>query len=337
VDVGTTSQGGKPELAVQIDRDRAAELGVPVAMVAMTLRTLLAGEKISDLKLDGERVDIRLRVEKSFGRTNGQIASIKARAASGQLVELGNVVRLGEGTGPTQIERTNRQRKITVLANVEGLALGAAMNQVEALAAEVVPPGQSTKWEGISDMLGESFRSMGQALVLAVILVYLILAAQFESWIHPLTIMLSLPFIVIGAFGALYLIGYNLSIFAFIGLIMLVGLVTKNAVLLVDYTNTLRGRGMGMIEALLQAGPVRLRPILMTTAAMIFGMLPVALGRSIGGELRAPMAVAVIGGLITSTMLTLVVVPVVYALLDRLRVGKREKAQPASAPVPAER
>jgi HAE1 family hydrophobic/amphiphilic exporter-1 len=204
-----------------------------------------------------------------------------------------------------------------VLANLDGKALGAAVAEVTAWAKVIVPPEVTSDWVGQAQMMEESAGYMGQALLLAIILVYLILAAQFESFIHPLTIMFSLPLATIGAFGGLYLSDMSLNIFSMIGVIMLMGLVTKNAVLLVDYANTLRAQGMSKVEALMAAGPVRLRPILMTTAAMVFGMIPVALGRSLGGEQRAPMAIAVIGGLITSTALTLVVVPVIYSLLDR--------------------
>jgi HAE1 family hydrophobic/amphiphilic exporter-1 len=182
----------------------------------------------------------------------------------------------------------------------------------------VVPAHLSTEWGGQARFMGESFGNMVSALFLAVALVYMILAAQFNSFIQPITIMLSLPLSVIGAFGALYLSGMSLSVMAMIGIIMLMGLVTKNAILLVDFANQRRERGMAMHDALVEAGRLRLRPILMTTAAMVFGMLPVALALGEGGEMRAPMAVCVIGGLITSTLLTLVVVPVVYTLFDGL-------------------
>jgi HAE1 family hydrophobic/amphiphilic exporter-1 len=171
-------------------------------------------------------------------------------------------------------------------------------------------------WTGMADIMRESMGYLLSALLLAVIIVYLVLAAQFESFLHPFTIMLSLPLSMVGAFGAIALTHSMLNIMTMIGIILLMGLVTKNAILLVDFTNTLRRQGLSRSEALLKAGPVRLRPILMTTGAMIFGMFPVALGVSEGGELRAPMAIAVIGGLITSTLLTLVVVPVAYTIID---------------------
>lgn len=185
-------------------------------------------------------------------------------------------------------------------------------------AAAVLPPTVHGALTGNSQMMVESFGYMLEALMIAVLLVYMILAAQFDSFIHPITIMVSLPLSVIGAFGGLFVSGMTLSIFAMIGVIMLMGLVTKNAILVVDFTEQLRREGMEMREALVHAGVLRLRPILMTGFAMIFGMLPVALALGEGGEARAPMAVCVIGGLITSTVLTLVVVPVIYTLMEAL-------------------
>jgi HAE1 family hydrophobic/amphiphilic exporter-1 len=190
------------------------------------------------------------------------------------------------------------------------------MAEVDAAVAGNPRQGVRGVWGGMAEVMNESFANLFAALVLAIIIIYLVLAAQFESWVHPLTIMISLPLSVVGAIGGLLVAGEALGIMAMIGIILLMGLVTKNAILLVDYTNTLRERGEERIPALIQAGATRLRPILMTTAAMIFGMTPVAIGASEGGEIRSPMAVAVIGGLITSTFLTLVVVPVVYSFLD---------------------
>jgi HAE1 family hydrophobic/amphiphilic exporter-1 len=317
VDIDSTFRSGKPEFGITIDRERAADLGVPAAVIASTVRTLVAGEAVTEIPMAGDRIDVRLRLEDAQRKGMTDLSSLHVRSASGALVPLSQVVKVEPGTGPAQIERQNRLRQVTVLANLDGKALGAAVAEVTAWAKVIVPPEVTSDWVGQAQMMEESAGYMGQALLLAIILVYLILAAQFESFIHPLTIMFSLPLATIGAFGGLYLSDMSLNIFSMIGVIMLMGLVTKNAVLLVDYANTLRAQGMSKVEALMAAGPVRLRPILMTTAAMVFGMIPVALGRSLGGEQRAPMAIAVIGGLITSTALTLVVVPVIYSLLDR--------------------
>jgi hydrophobic/amphiphilic exporter-1 (mainly G- bacteria), HAE1 family len=318
VDLDKSYRSGKPELAVEIDRDRAADLGIPVASIAMTLRSLIAGDKITDFKeKDGlELYDVKIQIPDQAKAGFEGLANIKVRAASGQLVDLSSVVTVTRGAGPSQIERQGRQRQITIFAGLEGVPLGEATAKVDALAAKVVPASLTHDYAGMADVMRESFGYMGLALLLAIIIVYMILAAQFDSFIHPFTIMLSLPLSVVGAFGALFLTGMTLNIFSMIGVIMLMGLVTKNAILLVDFANHKKAQGLSAHDALLEAGPIRLRPILMTTAAMIFGMLPVALALSEGGETRAPMAVVVIGGLITSTLLTLVVVPVVYLLFD---------------------
>jgi HAE1 family hydrophobic/amphiphilic exporter-1 len=311
---------------------------VPIASIAIAVRLLVGGDKVTDIQTDGERFNVRLRLDQQFRRRVQDLLSLKVRSthygpmgSPPPLVDLANLVSVDTGTGPGKIERQNRRRQVTVLANLEGKVLGEALPEIDGAAAKL-PKHLDVGWTGQGDFMMESFGYALSALILAIALVYLILAAQFESFIHPFTIMLSLPFSLIGAFGGLLIAGQSMSIAGMIGIIMLMGLVTKNAILLVDYTNTLRGRGLARTEALLAAGPVRLRPILMTTAAMIFGMLPVALALSEGSEFRAPMAVAVIGGLITSTMLTLVVVPVAYSLLDELAervTGQRRGAKAA--------
>jgi hydrophobic/amphiphilic exporter-1 (mainly G- bacteria), HAE1 family len=322
VDLDTSYRGGKPEIAINIDRDRAASLGVPVAAIASTIRAYVAGDKVTDFKDGLDLYDVTVELSQAAKQGLAGLDNLAVRSQRGTLVDLANVVTVAEGEGPSQIERQARQRQITVFANLDGMSLGNATKIVDARAAAVVPKSLTTDYEGTAKMMKESFQAMLLALFLAVIIVYMILAAQFNSFLHPFTIMLSLPLSVVGAFGALYLSGMTLNIFSMIGVIMLMGLVTKNAILLVDYTNVLRERGMGVTEALLEAGPVRLRPILMTTFAMIFGMLPVALAISEGGETRAPMAVAVIGGLITSTLLTLVIVPIAYTLAEGFRSSR---------------
>jgi HAE1 family hydrophobic/amphiphilic exporter-1 len=229
---------------------------------------------------------------------------------------------------PSEINRQDLTRQLVITANLDGLALGTAMEQVGRIAQGMqMPPGYRVAFAGEAEDMVESFGYMAEALILAVVFVYLILAAQFESFVDPLSIMLSLPLSIVGMAGLLVLTGDTINIMTLIGLIMLMGLVTKNAILLVDYSKVLRGRGQERREALINAGRTRLRPILMTTLAMIFGMLPLALGLGAGAEMRAPMARAVIGGLITSTPLTLLVVPVVYTVLEdaRLWLGKRLK------------
>lgn len=335
-DVDTSLEAGKPEFKVYIDRDRAANLGVDVASVAEAVNLLVSGElDIARYKDEqkGKRYDIRVRLNPEDRDSITGLQRISVRARDGKLVELANIVQVEEGVGPSVINRTDRQRAVTIFASLENKPLGEATAQLDAIAAKVLPPDYLPKHLGVADIMAESFMYLMFALVLGIIMAYMILASQFESFIHPVTVLLSMPLSFIGAFGALFLTGNTLNIFSFIGLILLMGLVKKNAILLVDYTNVLRGRGVPRREAILQAGPVRMRPILMTTFAMIFGMLPIALGVGEGAEARAPMGIAVIGGLLTSLVLTLVVVPSAYDIFDdwqeKFKNRKKKKELPA--------
>jgi HAE1 family hydrophobic/amphiphilic exporter-1 len=345
VDVDTTVREGKPELAIRIDRDRAADLGVPVVAIARVIRALVAGDPIGELREPGGTADVVLQMPDELRNRIETLPNIQVRSSAGTLVDLASIVAVVPGEGPSEIGRLDGRRQITVLANLDDLALGDAMGQVQQIAPQHVPEGVGTRFIGMVEIMTESFGYMVVALGLAVVLVYMILAAQFDSFLQPVAIMVSLPLSFVGAFGGLFLSGMTLNIFSMIGLIMLMGLVTKNAILLVDFTNAARAKGAEIVDALVEAGRVRLRPILMTTAAMIFGMLPVALAISEGGEARAPMGVAVIGGLLTSTLLTLVVVPVVYLLFERLSsarfvgwIGRKlvGESKPHSAGSPAE-
>ncbi len=320
VDLDTSYEKNKPEVNVYVKRDRASDLGVNPQGIAATVRALIGGERVGKFKAEGDRFDISVRLEDPFRSRPEDIERLTVRAASGQLVNLRNVAWIRQEAGPVQIERFNRERQITVLANLERdkKVLGEAMQELRAVAVNQLGlhEGRDFAHAGQADAQQESFANLLFALALAIIMIYMVLAAQFESFLHPFTIMLSVPLSIVGAIIALLLTRATVNIFSMIGVIMLMGLVTKNGILLIDFTNTLRRRdGLPRDAALLRAGPIRLRPILMTTMAMIFGMLPIALW---GSETRAPMAVVVIGGLITSTLLTLVVVPSVYALLDDL-------------------
>ena len=342
VDLDTNFRTGKPELTVEVDRARAADLGISSIQIASTVRTLMAGTVASELEDSQGRFDIMVQLPPKKREDATALARAHVRTSSGELVELTDVTDIHAASGPGQIERLGRQRQITVSSNLEGLALGDASTEVQKIAGEEAGDGVSFRLGGSAESLQESVTNMLRALLLAIILVYMILAAQFESFLHPVTIMMSLPFSFIGAFGALLLTGTTMSIFGMIGLIMLMGLVTKNAILLVDFVILgQQEEGLGLNEALIRAGATRLRPILMTTAAMIFGMLPVAIGHGEGGEVRAPMGLVVIGGLISSTVLTLLVVPVLYNLMEnaRLRVmglfqRSPEPAQEAADPAP---
>jgi HAE1 family hydrophobic/amphiphilic exporter-1 len=319
VDVDTSWRVGRPELQVEVDRLKAASLGLSTGMVAATLRTAIQGATDTKLRTGGQEYDIRVRLPESQRATPEDVGTILIAASNGQPIYVKDVARVTLATGPTQIDRKDRQRMVTVSANLApGYYLGniqGAINQ--GLAG--VPLGDVTlRWGGEAQELAESSGQLGRALLLSVALVYILMAALFEGFLAPFIIMFSLPMALVGAILGLMVAGKTLSIVSMIGIIMLMGLVTKNAILLVDYTNTLRARGSARRDAVLAAGPTRLRPILMTTAAMIMGMLPTAIGLGRGAEFRSPLAVAVIGGLIWSTLLTLVVIPVVYTLIDDL-------------------
>ncbi len=322
VDVDTSLEIGKPELRVFIDRDKAADLGVDIATIAETVNFLIGGEvdvtKFKD-EAKGRRYDVRARLNPEDRTDPDDIGKIYVRSSGGRLVELSNIIKVQEAGGPSVINRVDRQRAIFLFANLEAKPLGQAKAELDAISAKTLPSDYSGIYKGAAEMMGESFYYLMFALLLGIILAYMILASQFESFVHPITVLLSMPFSFIGAFGALLIAGKTLNIFSFIGLILLMGLVKKNAILLVDYTNTLRARGMQRRDAILESGTVRLRPILMTTFAMVFGMMPIALGIGEGAETRAPMAIATIGGLLTSLFLTLVVVPVAYDLFDDIQ------------------
>ena len=330
VDVDTSYHGGKPQIEVTPDRAAATGLNVPMSSIARTVRALVSRDKVTDFKEDADLYDVRLTLADPAQRDFPTLSNLMVRSSGGELVPLSSLVRLDRGVGPSQITREARMRQITVFAGLDGLVLGEATAKTESIAKRVVPAEIETEMSGNGQLMAESFGYMLVSLGLAIILVYMILAAQFESFIHPFTIMMSLPLAVVGAFGALFIAGQTLSIFAMIGFIMLMGLVTKNAILLVDFAQKQKAAGASTHDALLVAGPIRLRPILMTTAAMILGMLPVALGLGEGGAGRAPMAVVVIGGLITSTLLTLVVVPVVFSLIEGLRERTRRRNPPVA-------
>lgn len=316
-DLDISYKESKPELSLNIDRDKAAQLGILPAMIGSSMRLMLAGDKVSEYKEGGNTYDIRIKLdEKSISDIN-RIKKMRLRTMAQMPVELGNVVSDVPGSMPQSINRLFGQRVVTIFANLKKeKALGEAVDEINRLLKDRLPAGYTYRFTGQADFMKENFRALFESLFLGVIMIYFILASQFESFIHPFTIMLSLPFSLIGAIGFLILSGYNLSMTTMIGFIMLMGLVTKNAILLIDFALRGRASGMELNEAIINAGTIRLRPILMTTFAMIFGMLPVALGRSLGAEIRAPMAIAVIGGLTTSTILTLVIVPVIFSYLQ---------------------
>ncbi|NVJ06070.1 efflux RND transporter permease subunit [Myxococcus sp. AM001] len=336
VDVDMTYRSGKPQYDVKVDRERAASLGVPAASLGATLRAFLGRDKFGDYREGGETYEIKVALPSRTLASADALGKLTVRSTTGQLVELRNIATITPADGPVQIDRESQKRQITLLANLaSGYALSDGINFLNAYAEKELPKTVIYDFEGNAKEMGKAVAAFGSALLLGIILIYMILAAQFESFIHPFTIMMSLPFALIGAIGGLLITGQSMSMFALIGIIMLMGLVVKNGILLVDFTLQLREEGKTATEALLQAAPVRLRPILMTTIAMIAGMIPVAVAKGDGAETRAPMAITIIGGLVTSTFLTLGVVPVVYSLMDQLTEKfKRRKGPDATSGTP---
>jgi HAE1 family hydrophobic/amphiphilic exporter-1 len=321
VDIQAPMEQDLPEYRLEVDRERAAAVGLGTGAVADTLGVLVGGQAVSTYEDEaGEAVDVRVRLPERLRRDVGQVGDLRLSVPTANgpaLIPLADLVKFTRTTSPAEINRRDLSRQIVVDANLDFLPLGTAGQEVmRATRGIAFAPGYKLLLGGDTEMMVESFGYLSEALLLAVIFVYLILAAQFESFIDPLAIMLSLPLAVVGMAGTLLLTGDTINIMSLIGLIMLMGLVTKNAILLIDYTKVLRGRGMDRRTALVTAGRTRLRPIMMTTSAMIFGMLPLFFALGKGAEFRAPMARAVVGGLITSTLLTLIVVPVVYTVLD---------------------
>jgi hydrophobic/amphiphilic exporter-1 (mainly G- bacteria), HAE1 family len=340
VDLEVTLEHDIPEFRLTVDRERAFDIGVMTGQIVRTVGALVGGQAVSTYEdEDGDAVNVRVRLPLSLrqdlSHVKGLHLAFQKPGSAATLVRLGELVSYEMRPTPSEINRQDLSREVVISSNLDNLPLGTATREIGKISARIkMAPGYRVVLSGQSEVMVESFGYIGEALILAIVFVYLILAAQFESFIDPLSIMLSLPLSLLGMAGMLFLTGDTINIMSLIGLIMLMGLVTKNAILLVDFAKVLRSRGMERTEAIITAGRTRLRPIMMTTLAMIFGMLPLALALGAGAEMRAPMARAVIGGLITSTFLTLLIVPVIYSLLDDLsawagrhRKGKKEATE----------
>ena len=329
VDVENSLETSKPEVRINIAREKASDLGINVGLIATSVRAMVDGFVATQYQEGGEQYDVRVRLRKEDRTSIDDVNAMTMKSTKSSpgdqklLVPINALAEIRIGSGPSKINRYDRQREIRVDANLSKKLLGEVLGDVQQKVRAIeVPPGYTVGVTGQGEQQAESFVNIFLSLGLAIVFVYIVLAAQFESFSYPFAIMLALPMSLIGAVVALIIFKSALSVISLIGVIMLMGLVTKNGILLVDYTNVLRGRGMKKTEALITAGATRLRPILMTTFAMIFGMIPVAFGFGEGSEFRAPMGQAVIGGLITSTLLTLFVVPVVYSILDDLSLNR---------------
>ncbi|HYC33225.1 MAG TPA: efflux RND transporter permease subunit, partial [Gemmatimonadales bacterium] len=324
-DIGLSTRGQKPELEIELRRGLAGSLGITVGQVAQSLRPAFAGIDAGDwVDPAGETRDVTVRLAPGARERLTDLARLPLviRGADGgtATLPLGQVATIRQGLGPAQIDHLDRDKVVIVQANAAGRPLSPVTQDIQArLAAIDLPPGYEITWGGESQDQAEVFTRIYTALGVAVLLMYLILVVQFGSFLDPLAILVSLPLSLIGVVLALWITGDTLNIMSLIGVILLMGIVAKNAILLIDFAKWARERGQPLREALIEAGRIRLRPIIMTTFALIAGMIPVAIGSGEGADFRAPLGRAVIGGTITSTVLTLLVIPTVYEILDNFR------------------
>ncbi len=316
----------RPEVQIHLDRDKAAYYGLGTAQVSSTVRMAIAGSVATRYKVDGDEINVRIQLPESDRNTFEQLKNIKISSPIGAEVLLSDIAYINIEQSAVSIERDSMKRYVTVSADLFGRDLGSVSNDINAQIEQLsLPSGYTAKLTGEQEQMIESFMSLALALVLGIVLVYMVMAMQFESLLQPFIIMFSVPLAYSGSLIALIITRSSLSITSFLGVIMLAGIVVNNAIVLVDYINTLRQQGVARSEAILKAGPVRLRPILMTSLTTMLCLMPMALGMGEGSEMMSPMAIVVIGGLITSTILTLVVVPVVYTLLDDISVKMKSK------------
>jgi HAE1 family hydrophobic/amphiphilic exporter-1 len=322
----TSISEGRPEAQIYVNRDKASYYGLGTAQVSAAIRTAVEGSVATTYKVDGDEIDVRVGFPEGTEEKYSQLGNTKILSPTGVEVPLMEIADIKIEKGPVTITREGQERYVTVTSDVFGRSTGDVNKDISKKLDEMpLPPGYSIKYGGEMEQIADAFSSLILALLLAIVLVYMVMAAQFESLLHPFTIMFSLPLAFTGSALGLVLTGRALSVPAFIGVIILAGIVVNNAIVLVDYINTLRNRGMDRTEAILKAGPTRLRPILMTTLTTILGLIPLALGIGEGAEAQAPLATVVIGGLTTSTILTLLIIPVIYTLFDDISVKLHSK------------
>ena len=318
--VRTDLKLNKPQVEVRILRERASQMGVSVAAVSNTMRLLLGEPEVSEIERESERYEVITEVSDKGRMVPEDLKRLYVRSAGGELVSLDNLIEMEETLGPSAISHHDRMRAATLSSSLSpGVALGHAVEALSAHLENSLPGDFSYEFAGETQDFQESFRNLTITIAFSVAFIYLILAAQFESFLHPLTMLLTLPLAMVGAFGALWALDMPFGIVSFIGLIMLTGMATKNAILMIDYTNVLIARGEDVLEAAKSAARVRFRPVIMTTISTVLGILPIALGFGAGGEARAPMGVAVSAGLLATTGLTLLILPVVFTLLYGFR------------------
>jgi HAE1 family hydrophobic/amphiphilic exporter-1 len=329
LDVDTDYLAKIPELQVQPNRVKADERGVSISTIGSTINACVGGVRIGKYTKDGRRYDVRIRLVPSQRTTSEDMDRLWVWNNRGELVQLGNVIDVVKKPTPLTITRRNRERAISLFANVApGKSQADALKEAEKMAKSVLPDGYRIVFSGSAQTFKESFSSLALAFWLGILIAYMVLASQFNSYLHPFSVLLALPFSISGALIALWMFGLSLNIYSIIGLILLMGIVKKNSILLVDFTNQQRENGLSVNDSLLTACPIRLRPILMTSASTIAAAVPPALAIGPGAETRIPMAVTVIGGVLVSTLLTLYVVPCAYSLFSKIERKKYESTVP---------
>lgn len=325
-DIDTTLRYGKPELQFIIDRDRASQLGLNVGQIASVMRANFEGQVATRFRTAGDEFDLRVQYRDEDTQTFDDVKRAVIFSSQGSQHHLEDVSEIIEGKGPVKLYRENQARKTTVTANFSGRDLGSILNDIKARVDKMnLPSGYFVEYGGEAKRMRETFVALGSVFILAILLIYMIMAAQFESLVHPFTVMFTVPFGLIGVILILLLTGNSLSMVSLLGVIILTGVVVNNGIVLVDYVNQLRAKGMSKEEALIHGGVTKLRAVLLTAATATFGMLPMAISNSEGSELRSPMALAVIGGLVVSTFLTLIIVPTVYSILDDIAHRTRKE------------
>jgi HAE1 family hydrophobic/amphiphilic exporter-1 len=311
-------ESGHPEIQIRFDRERAASLGLAVYQVADRVVNKVRGEVATRYSWHDRKIDVLVRAREKDRNSVEQIRRIIVNPESERPVTLESVADIVVDTGPGEIRRVDQERVALVTANLDYGDLGTAAEEINSIISRIpMPAGLTIRLAGQNEEMAMSFRSLQFALLLAIFLVYLVMASQFESFLHPFVILFTIPLALIGAVFGLWITGSTISVVVFIGAILLAGIVVNNAIVLLDLINQLRAKGMAKLEAIVEGGRSRLRPILMTMLTTVLGLLPLALGFGEGAEVRSPMAITVIGGLIVSTLLTLIVIPVVYAVVDR--------------------
>jgi multidrug efflux pump len=323
----------KPELSVEVDRDKAADLGLQVETVGRTLETMLGGRQVTRYKQQGEQYDVIVQVAPSDRDNPRDISNIYVRGKNEQMIPLANLVKVSETVSPRELNHFGQRRAVTISANLApGYTMGEALAFMDGLARTTLPPGYAVDYNGQSREFKVSTSSLAFTFVLALAFIYLVLAAQFESFRNPFIIMLTVPLSITGALAALLLTGNTLNVYSQIGLVTLVGLITKHGILIVEFANQLQEKGQEVMESVIEASVLRLRPILMTTGAMVLGAVPLALASGAGAESRQQIGWVIVGGLLLGTFLTLFVVPTVYSLVARhKRAAPEVEVQPAAA------